>query len=120
MESIRRDDGQILSVESYAEIMEKESHHDHELVIDSSGTIRWKACDTVNHILKGMSLNDICPLLCSLGYDKNSEVYRALYRKMGYSLSGYWEVFYWDWNNEEADQYKPQSIIERVSDEQAR
>jgi hypothetical protein len=41
------------------------------------------------------------------GYTKNSEIYRKLYRDMGYSLSGYWEVFYWDVNNEKVDEYNP-------------
>ena len=52
-------------------------------------------------------INDLIPLLDSLGYDKNSEVYRKLYRDMGYSLFGYWEVFYWVANNSEADKYVP-------------
>lgn len=33
---------------------------------------------------------------------KNSEVYRKLYRDMGYSLYGYWEI-----NNEDAGEYIP-------------
>tara|TARA_R110000822_G_scaffold98188_2_gene222217 strand:+ start:336 stop:653 length:318 start_codon:yes stop_codon:yes gene_type:complete len=92
--------------DNYIEMMKTESHHDHEIV-EVSGTLRWKQNDTVDSILENISLNDLCPLLTTLGYGKNSEVYRKLYRDMGYSLSGYWEVFYWDMNNDEADQYQP-------------
>jgi hypothetical protein len=41
-----------------------------------------------------------------MGYDKNSEVYRKLYRDIGYSLEGYWEIFYWEVNNPIASEYK--------------
>lgn len=89
----------------YVEIFEKESHHAHELVIDKDGTIRWKADKYTNHYLQNISLNDLCPLLQNLGFGKNSEVYRKLYRNMGTSLFAYWEVFYWEMNNEDADEY---------------
>ena len=91
---------------NYDEMMVTETHHNHEIIMDGNGTIRWKENVIVNHILINISLNDLCPLLDSLGYGKNSEVYRKLYRDMGYSLSGYWEVFYWDMNNEYCDDYK--------------
>jgi len=29
---------------------------------------------------------------------------------MGYSLFGYWEVFYWDANNDIADEYEPNPL----------
>jgi hypothetical protein len=43
-----------------------------------------------------------------MGLGKNDESVRKLYRDMGYSLSGYWEIFYWEMNNEDADQYRPE------------
>jgi hypothetical protein len=46
-------------------------------------------------------------LFMRMGLTKNSEEVRKLYRDMGYSLSGYWEIFYWDMNNEDAHKYKP-------------
>jgi hypothetical protein len=46
-------------------------------------------------------------LFFKMGLTKNSEEVRKLYRDMGYSLSGYWEIFYWDMNNEDAHKYKP-------------
>jgi len=90
----------------YEEMMKTECHHDHEIV-EINGAIRWKENEVINRILKDVSLNDLCPLLNIIGCDKNSEPYRKLYRDMGYSLSGYWEIFYWDMNNEEASEYKP-------------
>ena len=96
-----------IEVEYYQEIFKKESHHNHEIIETEDGVFRWKANPDVEHFLKNISLNDLCPLLNCLGYGKNSEVYRKLYRDMGYSLSGYWEIFYWDLNNEDADSYEP-------------
>ena len=96
-----------IEVETYQEIFEKEKHHNHEIIEDENGTYRWKENPTAELFLKNISLNDLCPLLNTLGYGKNSEVYRKLYRDMGYSLSGYWEVFYWEANNEDADEYEP-------------
>ena len=32
---------------------------------------------------------------------------------MGYSLGGYWEVFYWEVNNELAHKYKPPIVKKR-------
>jgi hypothetical protein len=91
--------------EDYLEMMPTESHHSDEIVIDD-GVIRWKKDPTVTALLERISLNDLCPLLDVLGHGKNSEVYRKLYRDMGYSLSGYWEIFYWDMNNEDCEEYK--------------
>ena len=101
MEIIKRED----LPEDYTEMMITESHHDHEIVM-VNGVIRWKACSVTNSLLGDISLNDLIPLLHVLGYDENSEIYRQLYRNMGYSLSGYWEVFYWEMNNEDACLYK--------------
>jgi len=101
MEIVKRED----LPEDYTEMMAAETHHDHEIVLVGD-VIRWKENPIVNALLKELSLNFLCPLLGELGYGKNSEVYRKLYRDMGYSLSGYWEVFYWDWNNEDCAEYK--------------
>lgn len=92
--------------EDYTEMMETESHHTHA-VVRVDGVIRWEASAFVKSLLSRMSLNDLCPLLDEIGAGKNSEPYRKLYRDMGYSLSGYWEVFYWELNNEDAHLYKP-------------
>lgn len=99
-----------IDVEMYREILDKETHHNHEIIEDENGTIRWKEDPHVTHFLNNISLNDLCPLLKCLGYGKNSEVYRKLYRDMGYSLCGYWEVFYWGVNNEDASEYIPNKL----------
>lgn len=103
METVKREN----VPNDYREMMDKESHHDHEIIKDEHGTIRWKKDDNVCGLLDRISLNDLVPLLQLLGYGKNSEVYRKLYRSMGYSLNGYWEIFYWDANNPEAAEYVP-------------
>lgn len=90
------------------EILDLETHHNHEIV-EINGVLRWKANLNVEYILEKISLNDLIPLLKHLGYDKNSEIYRKLYRDMGYSLIGYWEVFYWEINNEKYSEYIPNS-----------
>lgn len=97
-----------ITEDTYREILDVETHHDHIIIKDESGTLRWKENKDVRRYLKKISLNDLCPLLNYLGYDKNSEVYRQLYRDMGYSLFGYWEIFYWEANNGEAENYKPE------------
>lgn len=96
--------------ETYREILDVETHHNHEIIKDKNGTLRWKENPDVNRFLKNISLNDLCRLLNCLGYNKNSEVYRKLYRDMGYSLFGYWEIFFWEANNEDASEYVPNAL----------
>ena len=103
METINRSD----LPNDYSRMMKTEQHHDHEIIEDEQGTIRWKEDPFISRFIDGCNLNDIVRGLQSEGNGKNSELYRELYRKIGYSLSGYWEVFYWDMNNEDADQYQP-------------
>jgi hypothetical protein len=95
----------------YKRILATEVNHNHPLVQDVNGAIRWKEDPDVRAIMEKIGLNDIVRLFHSLGYDKNSEPYRKLYRDIGYSLSGYWEIFYWEANNDEADKYKPSVSI---------
>ncbi len=90
----------------YKEILEKESHHDHGLVMDGT-VLRWKKNPSIEKQLEKLDLNQLLILFEKLGYGKNSEIYRKLYRDMGYSLSGYWEIFYWESNNELAHEYNP-------------
>lgn len=91
--------------QDYVEMMKTESHHDHKIILDGHGTIRWKEDSFVRRFTDGCNLNNIIAGFHDNGNGKNSEIYRELYRKMGYSLSGYWEVFYWDMNNEDASDY---------------
>ncbi len=78
----------------YARILDSESHHNHKIVMDKDGTIRWKSKPVVNEMVDAIGLNEIIALLYKNGFDKNSEIYRKMYRGLGYSLSGYYDVFY--------------------------
>ncbi len=91
----------------YKEVLRKESHHKHELIM-IDGVIRWKGNDK----LRPVDVGEATRLFYTLGYGKNSEVYRKFYRDLGYSLSGYWEIFYWEMNNDKADEYRP-SLFKR-------
>lgn len=94
----------------FKRMFKTERHHKHPIIIGADGRPRWKENPDVRYLIdEKISLNDLCPLLCILGYDKNSEVYRELYRQMGYSLFGYWEIFYWEVNNPNAADYQPPS-----------
>ena len=97
-------------VKEYKEILLREQHHKHEIV-DVDGVIRWKENKRVSEMVDRIGLNNILLLFEMLGYSKNSEIYRKLYRDIGYSLSGYYDVFYWEANNEEADEYNPENKI---------
>jgi len=96
--------------EDYAMMLRVESHHEHVLILDDHGTLRWEKDKEVRALADEIGLNDLIKSFYHLGWDKNSEQYRHLYRCLGYSLSGYWEVFYWDMNHEDADEYIPKRI----------
>lgn len=88
-------------------VLDKETHHDHKIV-DDRGILKWVRNPEVGNFVDNVaSLNELIPLFISMGFDKNSEPYRKLYRDIGYSLWGYWEIFYWEANNENADEYNP-------------
>lgn len=93
--------------DDYTEMMKTEAHHAHRIIRDSHGVLRWREDPFVNRLVDACGLNEMIFGIYSNGFDKNCEVYRELYRKMGYSLSGYWEVFYWEMNNEDAADYIP-------------
>ena len=90
----------------YQEMMKTESHHDHEIIKDGGGTMRWKEKRRVYQLLKSIPLNEMIELMYLMGLTKNSEAYRKLYRDMGYSLDGYWEIFYLDMNNADVKEYE--------------
>ena len=99
---------ELMDVDSYKEMFDIEFHHNHEIIRDQNGTIRWKGDPAMDNIIsKTVNLNDLWYIMFfSMGLTKNSEEVRKLYRDMGYSLSGYWEIFFWEMNNEDADEYK--------------
>jgi hypothetical protein len=90
----------------YVEILNREPH-DHIIIEDENEILRWKENKSIRDLfdLKILDLNQVVIGLYDKGFDKNSEIYRQLYRDLGYSLDGYWEVFYWDMNNPETDEY---------------
>lgn len=97
--------------EDYQEIFNTEDHHKHEVVVKAkTGRLYWKENKKVSKLIdKKIDLNHLWELFYSLGYDKNSEIIRKLYRNLGVSLSMYWEVFYWEVNNKDAKKYVPNS-----------
>ena len=101
-----------ITADTYREILDVEVHHNHPIIEDDHGTLRWEANPSVRNFIDTHNLNDIIIMLRVLGYDKNSEIYRKLYRDMGYSLYGYWEIFYWEANNDAADKYVPKKEVE--------
>lgn len=105
MKIINRDD---ITDELYREILDVETHHNHEIIEDEDGTLRWKVNDSTRFLVDELAnMNKIVMKLYNLGHDKNSEIYRKIYRDIGYSLYGYWEIFYWEMNNEKASEYIP-------------
>lgn len=92
--------------DDYAEMMKTEQHHDHKIVMVND-VIRWEENEGVREIVDMCNLNHMIADMMDKGIGKNDEAYRRLYRNMGYSLSGYWEIFYGAMNNDEADEYKP-------------
>lgn len=110
METVTREEA-AATADTYKEVLDKETHHAHEIIRDDNGTLRWKENPTVRKIIDKGILNDLWFLFWSMGLTKNSEPVRKLYRDMGYSLYGYWEIFYWEMNNEEAGEYNPNLVL---------
>jgi hypothetical protein len=110
MEIVTRES--LMDVENYKEIFDIEFHHNHEVIKDENGTIRWKGDPNIQRMIPGpVNLNDLWYIMFhSMGMTKNSEQVRKLYRDMGYSLSGYWEIFFWEMNNELAPEYRKSQL----------
>jgi len=69
------------------------------------GILRW----VVDPAFKNIDLNKATANFINRGITKNDEEWRDLYRKIGYSLYGYWEIFYWEANNPDAEEYIPKT-----------
>lgn len=100
-------DREDITEDIYAEMLEMEEHHEHLIVRDSNGVYRWVEDERTRQLADKIGINEIVSLFYALGHDKNSEIYRQFYRNLGYSLYGYWEVFYWEVNNDDAHLYNP-------------
>jgi len=99
----------------YRDFFREEKHHDHEVVQAEDGRYHWKEDPIVSSCIDNLNLNHLIPLFGQLGIGKNSEIYRKMYRDMGYSLNGYWEIFHWDINNPYADDYEPGEVPKPIS-----
>jgi hypothetical protein len=95
----------------YRKMLEKESHHNHKIIMDDNGTYRWEADPKVNSMIDQLNLNTLWILFYKMGLNKNSEEVRKMYRDMGYSLYGYWEIFHWEVNNPDADLYRSETSL---------
>jgi hypothetical protein len=84
----------------FAEMKEELLGTSHEVIFEK-GIPRWKKDE--NYPVD--NLNDLVMEMLSKGLTPNDEAWRDVYRKIGYSLYGYWEVFYWEANNEDAEEY---------------
>ena len=80
----------------YDEKYIRNQHPEHEVVKDKNGNLRWKSQPSIEWAFE-MRILDLNEL--PIKADKSMPEYRKLYRDLGYSLFGYWEVFYWEMNN---------------------
>jgi hypothetical protein len=101
--------------------------HDHPIIVtpsDRGRSYRWQSDPLIDEMFnRGMiDLNTIMsgqsnaavgihPKVKPTRIIKNDPLIRELYRRLGYSLFGYWEVFYWEVNNDNADKYVDQKPI---------
>ncbi len=102
-----------LRAEEYAEVMRGERYHNHLIIEDELGTYRWKQFPARKaEIMDYFGATDLNELF-SNGADKNDPLVRELYRCMGYSIFGYWEVFYWEVNNHKVEDWL--NIVDHIA-----
>jgi hypothetical protein len=77
-------------------MMEYEAHHDHEIIMDNAGMLRWKDDPEVRKLLieYGGCTDNIIQVIRGMGYDNNSEVLRKFYRDCGLMLVEYFDILY--------------------------
>ena len=68
-------------------------------IIEKNKQLYWEETEPCDNI------NEPIDIFYKTGVTKNHEEFRNLYRKIGVSLYLYWDVFYWDMNNEDAENY---------------
>jgi hypothetical protein len=103
MKNIKREEIKDLN---FIKIIKKESHHNHGIIQDEEGILYWKPDENLCAEIEGKNINDNIFYFHSNGLDKNSEEYRKFYRDMGYSLLGYWNIFYCKTNNPICTNYR--------------
>lgn len=96
--------------EDLRQILDVEIHHDHIVLKDQDGTYMWQPNMNLRQLTDELGLNKVMQVLELLGCNRNSEIVRKLYRDLGYSLGRYWEVFYWEANNDIAKEYRPSNL----------
>jgi hypothetical protein len=84
---------EVYKIEGYAEILDNEKHHDHKIILDEYNVLRWEGNPEVIKMADEVGVNKLIIDLQNSGHTKSSEVYQKLYRDIGYSLCGYWDVF---------------------------
>lgn len=91
--------------DEYKEILRREKHF-HPIIVNEHGTYRWLANEQrAREMMKEyFNAHDYNTMFFN-GAHPNDPIVREIYRHSGYSIFGYWEVFYWEANNEEADEY---------------
>lgn len=98
--------------EEYARyILQTEPHHNHPIV-RHEGRLYWKEDAAIRKLIgrDRLDLGDLVDLMGLLGMGANSETMRKMYRCMGYSLSGYYDIFYEEVNNSYMNEYLPNEI----------
>ena len=91
--------------DTYELVLSREEKDGHEIIIDKHDTLRWVEHPVrAQEIMNSFRAKDMNELFHN-GADKNDPIIRELYKCIGYSLSGFWEIFYWEVNNERANEY---------------
>lgn len=88
----------------FQKMLRTETHHTHEIIQSKNGVLRWKDNIDENDI---ESESKILRDIESNQDDFYSESMRELYRDLGYSLCGYWKMFYGMVDDENEDGYVP-------------
>jgi len=83
-----------------------ETHHNHKIVMVDK-VYRWEENKEVRKAINDLDLCKLWNIIYDIGLNRNSELPKSIYRDMGYSLHGYWELFYSDINNEDFKDYVP-------------
>lgn len=93
-------------------ILRTEPHHDHPIVRSQEGRLYWKVEPSIRQLIgrERLDLGDLVELMGLLGHGPNSETLRKMYRCMGYSLSGYYDIFYEESSNSDVDGYEPNKM----------
>jgi len=89
--------------EEYPEFLKELEGVPEKIYLDKNNILRFEKSDTSSSIYNESFRKDA---IRRLG-DKfrNDDIYRQSERQRGCSLHYYWEVFWWDWNNEYSNDY---------------